>query len=107
MLLLNNNFWCVGRAVGSGSGIFRQRSFQRFTDQALIGDAPRFGLGFQGGDQGFGQAHRHAGGFRQGLETHGFELAEIERGEVLVEEVFGVGGQDGNGFWGRVGHVEL
>lgn len=72
----------------------------------MIRDAARLRLRFQSCDQGFGQAHGDPRGFRQGLEPHGLELAEIERGEVLVEEILGlrVSGQDGDGFRGRVGH---
>ena len=94
------------RGTGLSLGVLCQHAFQRFADEALIRDAARLGLGFQGRDQGFGQAHGDPRGFRQGFKAHGFELAEIEGREVLVEEILGglISGQDGDGFRGRISH---
>jgi hypothetical protein len=67
-----------------------QRGFEDFADQALAGDAAFGGAGLDFGQQGIGQTHIDAGGFRLGLPGQGLELAAIEVGEVLVEEGLGL-----------------
>ena len=51
---------CWGR-VGARPDL--HAALQQLADQALGGDTTGGGAGFEGGQQGFGQAHVDAGGF--------------------------------------------
>ena len=105
------SFGCKGQRGGVGlvpwgySGRVGARpdlhaAFKKFADQAGVVDTTGGGAGFEGGQQGLGQAHVDAGGFGGGFPGEGAELGEVEGGEVLGEEGFGLGvsGHYGDGF---------
>ena len=60
---------------------------ERFVSERLLALFPEDG--FQGEEEGFGQAHVDAGGFGGELPGQGAELGEVEGGEVLGEERLG------------------
>ena len=63
------------------------RLFNRLADQALIGNAPFGGLGFNGVEQPLGKPHVDAGGFEVKLIVEGLELGEVEGGEVCCDHL--------------------
>lgn len=77
---------CLLQAREKARSVVGQRPLEGLADEALPGDAAGLGAGLERGDEGFGQAHGQAGGFRQGLEVQRAELGEVEGGEVLFEE---------------------
>ena len=64
-------------------------AFKEFADQALVGDAALGSFGFEGGQQGFGEAHVDAGGLGGGFPGQGAQLGEIEGGEAWARKASG------------------